>query len=210
VGIALVLYLVVRATATALLQDSGAGNRIGLAAGGLLGLSLLAGWWGPKQTTSSWRKGSDGEELTERQLRRLPNQFVCLHDRRMPGSRANIDHLVIGPTGIFTVETKNYSSEIVIGRKTVQRAGRSMDTVVAQAIGQAAAVRALLDRPVRPLVCIQTGTVSRSWFTKPTVRGVRFCTGRHLVKTIQSFGRELSADEVRRLAALADSELWPA
>ncbi|HEX2179957.1 MAG TPA: hypothetical protein VHL54_10650, partial [Actinomycetota bacterium] len=90
VGLAFLLYVVVEAIATAIFQDSGAGNAIGLAAGGLLGLSLLADWWGPKQTTQSWRKGSDGEILTERRLQRLPKQFVCLHDRRMPGSRANI------------------------------------------------------------------------------------------------------------------------
>lgn len=51
----------------------------------------------------------------------------------MPGSRANINHVVIGPTGVFTVKTKNYSSDVIVRRGEVRHAGRSMDKVVQQA-----------------------------------------------------------------------------
>lgn len=33
-----------------------------------------------------------------------------LHDRRVPRSRANIDHLVVGPAGVFVVDAKKYGS----------------------------------------------------------------------------------------------------
>lgn len=210
VGIPVLVYLGIRFLVAQVMPDSESIETLGLTFAALTALALLTYWWGPKHTTQAWRKGSDGEILTERHLQRLPEQFVCLHDRRMPGSRANIDHLVIGPTGIFTVETKNFDAKVEVGRNTVKKKGRSMDAVVTQAAGQATAVQALLGVPVRPLVCIQTGTVSHSMFSKPSLRGVRFCAGRNLVKTIRSYGPELSDDEVSRLAALADRELRPA
>ena len=80
--------------------------------------------WGPRRSTESWRKGFEGELLTERHLAALPARFVVLHDLRLPGRRENLDHLVIGPTGVFTVETKNYSSAVTI-RRGVARCARS-------------------------------------------------------------------------------------
>jgi hypothetical protein len=33
---------------------------------------------------------------------------VLLHDRRIPGTRANIDHLAVTPTGVYVIDTKKY------------------------------------------------------------------------------------------------------
>ncbi len=35
-----------------------------------------------------------------------------LHDRRIPGSKANIDHIVVGPAGVFAIDTKRYTGKI--------------------------------------------------------------------------------------------------
>jgi len=32
-----------------------------------------------------------------------------LHDRRIPPTRANIDHIVIAPTGVYVIDAKNYA-----------------------------------------------------------------------------------------------------
>ena len=32
-----------------------------------------------------------------------------LHDRRIPPTRANIDHIVIAPTGVYVIDAKNYT-----------------------------------------------------------------------------------------------------
>jgi hypothetical protein len=37
---------------------------------------------------------------------------VVLHDLAVPGSRANIDHLAIGPGGIFVVNSKQYRGRL--------------------------------------------------------------------------------------------------
>ena len=38
--------------------------------------------------------------------------FAVLHDRRIPGTRANIDHIVVSPAGVFVVDTKNWSGPV--------------------------------------------------------------------------------------------------
>ena len=50
------------------------------------------------QSTSAWAKGARGEELLGRRLNdELDGKAAVLHDRKMPGTSANIDHIVIGP-----------------------------------------------------------------------------------------------------------------
>ena len=38
--------------------------------------------------------------------------FAVLHDRCIPGTRANIDHIVISPAGVFVIDTKNWSGRV--------------------------------------------------------------------------------------------------
>ena len=55
----------------------------------------------------AWNTGAEGETRTAEFLASLePAGFVVLHDRLMPASRANIDHVVVGPTGVFVIETR--------------------------------------------------------------------------------------------------------
>jgi hypothetical protein len=66
----------------------------------------------------SWRQGAEGELLTRRLLRRLERRgWRVFHDLAVPPgprsrrrSSANIDHLVVGPGGIFLIDSKNYES----------------------------------------------------------------------------------------------------
>ncbi|WP_353618984.1 nuclease-related domain-containing protein [Microbacterium sp. ASV49] len=60
------------------------------------------------QSTRAWERGAIGEELLAERLRDLPDSFRVLHDRRIPGTRANIDHLVVGPGGVWVVDAKRY------------------------------------------------------------------------------------------------------
>lgn len=61
------------------------------------------------QSTQAWQRGAVGEEKLGRGLDKLQERgALVLHDRRIPGSRANIDHMVIGPPGVFVVDAKRY------------------------------------------------------------------------------------------------------
>lgn len=57
----------------------------------------------------SWMKGDKGEKLVSLYLEDLPRGYFTFNDVTIPGGKGNFDHIVIGPTGVFLIETKNYS-----------------------------------------------------------------------------------------------------
>jgi len=63
---------------------------------------------------ANWRKGVVGEVLVSEILRDLPNDYVVVND--VSKRLGNIDHLVIGPTGIYVINTKNWRGTVVAGQ----------------------------------------------------------------------------------------------
>lgn len=59
-----------------------------------------------------WAAGAEGERRTARRLASLNQDgWTILHDRAIPGSRANLDHLAISPDGVVIVpDTKRWSA----------------------------------------------------------------------------------------------------
>jgi hypothetical protein len=65
------------------------------------------------QSTRSWKQGAGGEQALGGALEQLRDEgFGILHDRQIPGTRANIDHLVVGPAGVFVIDAKRYTGKI--------------------------------------------------------------------------------------------------
>lgn len=61
------------------------------------------------QSTTAWARGARGEEVLGQRLDQLEVRGVrALHDRRIPGTRANIDHLTVGPAGVHVIDAKRY------------------------------------------------------------------------------------------------------
>src|SRR4051794_15509835 len=57
----------------------------------------------------AWARGASGEELVADWLsKHLRDSAIVLHDRRVPRSRANIDHLVVARSGVWVVDSKRY------------------------------------------------------------------------------------------------------
>ena len=77
----------------------------------VLGGLMLAVADMPKDSgTRAWEIGAHGEEVFAASLDRLAGQgLYFLHDRRIPPTRANIDHIVIAPTGVYVIDAKNYT-----------------------------------------------------------------------------------------------------
>lgn len=59
----------------------------------------------------SWQKGNEGEIIVADHLNTLPQDYFVFNDVKLPGNGGNIDHIVVGPTGIYVIETKNYSGK---------------------------------------------------------------------------------------------------
>jgi hypothetical protein len=61
------------------------------------------------QSTTAWDTGALGEERLGQRLNELSSDTMrVLHDRRIPGTRANIDHIAVAPTGIYVIDAKKY------------------------------------------------------------------------------------------------------
>lgn len=61
------------------------------------------------QSTTAWATGAEGEEKFGARLNASASDTVrVLHDRRIPRTRANIDHLVVCPTGVIVIDAKKY------------------------------------------------------------------------------------------------------
>lgn len=73
----------------------------------------------------SWIKGVEGEQETARYLGLLGPEWKTLHAIPFGSSGKDLDHLVIGPTGVFVINSKNHQSanalvsggKIIIGRQ---------------------------------------------------------------------------------------------
>jgi hypothetical protein len=82
--------------------------------GGLAGVVAAAGlaWllrFRPSTDTQAWRRGAAGERRTARVLTLLERRgWAVLHDLAIPGTQANVDHLVIGPGGVVVIDSKQY------------------------------------------------------------------------------------------------------
>lgn len=63
----------------------------------------------------AWRRPSVAERHTEAQLRKLErNGYRSLHARAIPGTDAQIDHLVIGPTGVYAVDSEKWDKRLPV------------------------------------------------------------------------------------------------
>lgn len=61
------------------------------------------------QSTAAWQKGARGELILGQRLDKAKKRGIhVLHDRRIPGTKANIDHIVVGPRGVFVIDAKRY------------------------------------------------------------------------------------------------------
>lgn len=64
---------------------------------------------GEKQSTTAWERGAVGEERFGARLDAIASENIAvLHDRRIPRSRANIDHIVVTRGGVWVIDTKRY------------------------------------------------------------------------------------------------------
>jgi len=69
--------------------------------------------FGPARTPLLGGGGRPGEQRTARLLGPLERHgWAILHDLAVPGSRANIDHLAIGPGGVFVIDSRQYRGRL--------------------------------------------------------------------------------------------------
>ncbi len=184
--------------------DPAGAHRYALLVAVAITLMVGAQLFARKQTTEAFRIGAEGERMTGEILDRLPTGWHVLRDLPMPGGRGNIDHVVVGPPGVFTIETKNYANGVVIRGGVARSNGRRLDKVVAQADRQVRVVSAVTGATVIPIVVVHgKGVTVEGWFQRPVIDGVRFCSDRRLHRALLAHRRPtLDSDRADRLVRL--------
>ncbi len=67
-----------------------------------------------KTDERAWRRGAEGEELIGKRAGRLASRgWHALHSVPVGIGQSDIDHVLIGPGGVFTVNTKNHLGQRV-------------------------------------------------------------------------------------------------
>lgn len=95
----------------------------------LLILSGAMAWalWRGNRRFVNHIQGAAGEEQVARRLDRLPEDWMVVHSfplgKGWRGGGHDVDHLVLGPAGLFLVETKNWSGEIAIRGESISANG---------------------------------------------------------------------------------------
>lgn len=65
------------------------------------------------QSTRAWKEGAIGEERVAQVLtERLGDTAVLLHDRKVPGTRGNIDHIAVASSGVWIIDAKRYKGRV--------------------------------------------------------------------------------------------------
>lgn len=181
---------------------------------GLVG-AMLAHVIEEPQSTKSWAQGARGERRTAVRLEKhlAGHPVKLLHDRRIPGpTKANIDHLAVGPGGITVIDSKTHRGEVRVERvgglfterhSILKIGGRDqtklIDGVERQVKFVAAALRSagFADLDVRGAVCFPDpdGLPLRQL----SVRGIVIDGPKPIAKLARRAG-PLSADQVHQLA----------
>ena len=166
----------------------------------------------------SWARGADGEALVAQSLHeRCGTSVLLLHDRRMPRSRANIDHVAITANGVWVIDTKHYRGRIKVQRQLFQKPkllinGRDRSKLVEGLDRQVAVVRRELEPfapgvPVRGALCVIDAQLPL--FLTVQFRGYPVLYRRALAKRLNASG-PLDSVRIRSLSERLASLFPPA
>jgi hypothetical protein len=183
--------------------DSQLTPRWGLFLGGLVALVTGWGlWFRPSRDAVAWRLGAAGERRTARLLDPLERQgWAVLHDLAIPGSRANLDHLVVGPGGVFVIDSKHYRGRLELdgsgrlwhGRYPLAPTLRAVDYEA----DQAAQVLVDPDVVVVPIVAVHGAQVP---WGKVVTQGVPVVAAKRLPSMLRQLPAVLGPERVAWLA----------
>jgi hypothetical protein len=121
-------------------------------------------------------------------------EWRVIHDASL--GHGNVDHILIGPAGAFTVETKSHPGPV--------RVARVHGATIRQAQAQRKAIEHVTGLKVEPLL-----VYSRAWVDRPLARrkGVRVLPARMLIAHLQRRAKTLSRSDVAQACERLETSL---
>lgn len=171
------------------------------------------------QSIRAWGIGAVGEELLGKALAQVPG-LITLNDRKVRGTKGNIDHIVIAPAGVFVVDAKHWEGiirvvdrggffstdlRLTVGGRDRSKLADNMEWQVK------AVIRAMTDAGVQPLPPVTSVLcfVDGSWpiFRAPkSYNGVLLESDRSIVRVL-SATNELDSGRIESIARVLAAAL---
>ncbi|MEP9381809.1 nuclease-related domain-containing protein [Nocardioides sp. KR10-350] len=156
------------------------------------------------RSAERYERGAEGERATAAALACLPSGWTAFHDVRWPERRlANVDHVVVGPGGVFVIDSKNWSGTVAVRAGVLRHNGYRRERTV-DAAGEAALAVARLVADVPPeavyaVLCFAGSGPEAGW-----VGGVAVCTPATLVELLTTRPVALAEEQVAWAATRLD------
>ncbi len=154
---------------------------------------LLA--WGDRRL-GNFLKGAKGEEWVAHELAFLSSDYAVFNGLRLGGGKQNFDHIIVGPAGVFVVETKNWKGSVEFREGKLYAGGKEPSRPPLKQVKAATVelVEFLDDSgqgelPVHSVLCFLGTRLPEEIMN---VNGVVVCTGQRLVNVLQeTFGEPI-------------------
>ena len=155
-----------------------------------------------KKRVMDAERGARAEEVMEAKLADLPGDYTVFHDLAFPGF--NVDHVAVGPGGVFVIETKSHGGKITnTGDQLLLNSHRPDKDFINQTWAQTYHIGNLLqDRlgqtvPITPVLCFTNAFVQ----VRGKVKGITVINGGHLNAFIARQKPVLPADRIVQIVA---------
>ena len=153
-----------------------------------------------------WYKGALGEIAVGEILERLGPEWTVLHAVPVGAGASDIDHVLIGPGGVFTLNTKNHAGQSVwVAGRTLMVSGKKQRHLY-NASHEAARAAKLLTRGVKAAVEV-TGVVvvvaPKSMTVRERPSEVAVVTDRQLLRWLSDRPNVLTPRQAAAISAAA-------
>jgi len=161
---------------------------------------LLA--WGDRRL-GNFLKGAKGEEWVAHELAFLDSEYTVFNGLRFGGGKQNFDHIVVGPAGVFVVETKNWKGSVEFREGKLYAGGKEPSRPPLKQVKAATAELVSFiddagcgDVPVHSVLCFVSTQLPEEIMN---VNGVVVCSGARLINVLQETFVDPVSESMREL-----------
>ncbi|MET1060927.1 MAG: nuclease-related domain-containing protein [Nocardioides sp.] len=153
----------------------------------------------------TWHDATADAEAVARVLSTLdPAEWTVYRDLRWPTREfATLDHVVVGPKGVFVIDSLGWSGRVTVAKDEVRLNGLVRDSELVGAVEAAVAIAEMLHsvdaKEVQPVLCF----VRDEWLTG-TARGVLACSTANLESMLLGRSARLRRERVRAITGRLD------
>lgn len=159
---------------------------------------LLA--WGDRRL-GNFLKGAKGEEWVAHELAFLSSDYTVFNGLRLGGGKENFDHIIVGPSGIFIVETKNWKGSVEFREGKLFAGGKEPSRPPLKQVKAATAELVSYvddagcgDLPIHSVLCFLGTKLPQDIMN---VNGVVVCKGERLIEVVQETFDEPITESLR-------------